>query len=68
MPNGSRIRYCKDWTAVTTAVSVDDLAARATWGAFPGHCGDIGRGRGVVHNSLLLHRPERTVRPGRSSR
>ncbi|BFU43843.1 aldehyde dehydrogenase family protein [Krasilnikovia sp. MM14-A1004] len=38
------------------------MTARATWGAYPGHpLDDIGSGRGVVHNALMLHRPERTV-------
>lgn len=38
------------------------LTANATWGAFPGHpLDDIQSGIGVVHNALLLERPERTV-------
>ena len=38
------------------------LSPYATWGAFPGHpLDDIQSGRGVVHNALLLARPERTV-------
>jgi Aldehyde dehydrogenase family len=33
-----------------------------TWGAFPGHPpSDIGSGAGVVHNTLLLDHPERSV-------
>ena len=47
---------------VNAWTGVGYLTARATWGAFPGHpLDDIGSGRGVVHNALLLHRPERTV-------
>jgi aldehyde dehydrogenase (NAD(P)+) len=38
------------------------LTANATWGAFPGHTpDDVQSGIGVVHNALLLARPERTV-------
>ncbi|NYH77302.1 acyl-CoA reductase-like NAD-dependent aldehyde dehydrogenase [Actinopolyspora biskrensis] len=41
------------------------LTPRATWGAFPGHTlDDIRSGIGVVHNALLLARPERTVVTG----
>ena len=37
-------------------------AACAPWGAFPGHqVDDIRSGRGVVHNSYLLARTEKTV-------
>ncbi|WP_220699236.1 aldehyde dehydrogenase family protein [Nocardioides cavernaquae] len=44
------------WTAVGY------LSPFATWGAFPGHTADdIQSGHGVVHNGLLLARPERTV-------
>lgn len=44
------------WTAVGY------LSPFATWGAFPGHTpDDIQSGHGVVHNGLLLARPERTV-------
>ncbi len=38
------------------------LTPRASWGAFPGHpIADVQSGTGVVHNALLLDRPERTV-------
>ncbi|MET3805400.1 aldehyde dehydrogenase (NAD(P)+) [Nakamurella sp. UYEF19] len=38
------------------------LAARATWGAFPGHTlTEVGSGVGIVHNALLLDGAERTV-------
>ncbi|MEU7905008.1 aldehyde dehydrogenase family protein [Actinoplanes sp. NPDC049118] len=56
----ARLRY--GTVGVNAWTGVGYLTARATWGAFPGHpLDDIGSGRGVVHNSLLLHRPERTV-------
>src|SRR5262249_22736280 len=33
-----------------------------TWGAFPGHrLGDIQSGIGVVHNSLMFSRPQKSV-------
>jgi len=51
--------------AVNTWTGVGFLLARATWGAFPGHHrNDIQSGTGVVHNALLLDRPERTVLHG----
>ncbi|GGO00105.1 aldehyde dehydrogenase family protein [Nocardia rhizosphaerihabitans] len=38
------------------------LTAGATWGAYPGHTlDDVQSGIGVVHNALLIDRPERTV-------
>ncbi|WP_026926194.1 aldehyde dehydrogenase family protein [Granulicoccus phenolivorans] len=38
------------------------LAARAPWGAFPGHTlTDVGSGTGVVHNALLIDDVERSV-------
>ena len=56
----ARLRY--GTIGVNAWTGVGYLTARATWGAFPGHpLDDIGSGRGVVHNALLLHRPERTV-------
>ncbi|GLW30935.1 aldehyde dehydrogenase family protein [Actinoplanes regularis] len=56
----ARLRY--GTVGVNAWTGVGYLTARATWGAFPGHLlEDIGSGHGVVHNSLLLHRPERTV-------
>jgi len=48
--------------AVNCWTAVGFLTAPATWGAYPGHTlADVGSGVGVVHNSLLLSRPERTV-------
>lgn len=38
------------------------LTAQAAWGAFPGHVrNDIQSGTGVVHNSWLFDRPQKTV-------
>lgn len=38
------------------------LLPQATWGAYPGHThADIQSGIGVVHNSFLFERPEKTV-------
>jgi hypothetical protein len=38
------------------------LLAQTTWGAFPGHRrNDIQSGVGVVHNSLLFDRPQKSV-------
>ena len=38
------------------------LLAQSTWGAFPGHArNDIQSGHGVVHNSLLFDRPQKSV-------
>lgn len=51
--------------AINAWTAVGYLTANATWGAFPGHPLDnIESGAGVVHNALLLARPERTVVQG----
>lgn len=51
--------------AINAWTAVGYLTANATWGAFPGHpLDDIQSGAGVVHNALLLARPERTVVQG----
>ena len=48
--------------AVNCWTGVAYLGPRATWGGFPGSdARDIQSGTGVVHNALLLDRPERTV-------
>ena len=48
--------------AINAWTGVGYLAARASWGAFPGHVPtDIQSGVGVVHNALLLEDPERSV-------
>ncbi len=52
--------------SVNTWTGVAYLIPTATWGAFPGHTDeDIQSGRGVVHNTLLLDRPQKTVVRGR---
>ncbi|GAA3168286.1 MULTISPECIES: aldehyde dehydrogenase family protein [Streptomyces] len=48
--------------ALNAWTGVGYLTATATWGAYPGHSlDDVQSGIGVVHNALLLDRPERTV-------
>ncbi|MFC8822541.1 aldehyde dehydrogenase family protein [Streptomyces rochei] len=48
--------------ALNAWTGVGYLTATASWGAFPGHTPeDVQSGIGVVHNALLLDRPERTV-------
>ncbi|HEX6837323.1 MAG TPA: aldehyde dehydrogenase family protein, partial [Polyangia bacterium] len=48
--------------AVNTWSGVGFLLAQTTWGAFPGHArNDIQSGTGVVHNSLLFDRPQKSV-------
>ena len=38
------------------------LTPQATWGAFPGHTlADVQSGIGVVHNTMLFDKPQRTV-------
>jgi len=52
--------------SVNTWTGVAYFIPQATWGAFPGHSDeDIQSGRGVVHNTLLLDRPQKTVVRGR---
>ena len=44
------------WAAIAFALGV------TTWGAFPGHpAHDIQSGTGVVHNTLMFSRPEKSV-------
>ena len=48
--------------AINAWTGVGFLSAPATWGAFPGHTlADAQSGIGVVHNSFLFDRPERSV-------
>ena len=48
--------------AINTWTGVGFLLAQTTWGAFPGHArNDIQSGSGVVHNSLLFDRPQKSV-------
>lgn len=56
----ARLRY--GTIAVNAWTGLGYLTATATWGAFPGHTrNDVQSGIGVVHNALLIDRPERTV-------
>jgi aldehyde dehydrogenase (NAD(P)+) len=48
--------------AINTWTGVGFLLAQATWGAYPGHArNDIQSGTGVVHNSLLFDKPQKSV-------
>jgi aldehyde dehydrogenase (NAD(P)+) len=48
--------------AVNSWTGVGFLLAQASWGAFPGHTpDDIQSGIGVVHNSLLFDRPQKSI-------
>lgn len=48
--------------AVNCWTGVGFLLAQATWGAYPGHRrDDIQSGTGVVHNSLLFDKPQKSV-------
>jgi aldehyde dehydrogenase (NAD(P)+) len=48
--------------AVNAWTGLNFLMPRCTWGAFPGHTlEDVQSGIGVVHNTFLFDRPERTV-------
>ena len=48
--------------AINAWTGVGFLTAQATWGAFPGHTlSDVQSGIGVVHNTNLFDKPERTV-------
>ncbi len=56
----ARLRYgtvaINHWPAVGYGMGT------TTWGAFPGHeITDIQSGRGVVHNTLMFDRPQKTV-------
>ena len=56
----SRLRY--GCVAVNSWTGVGFLIAQASWGAYPGHTADdIQSGTGVVHNSLLFDRPQKSV-------
>ncbi|WP_070380863.1 aldehyde dehydrogenase family protein [Rhodococcus sp. WMMA185] len=55
-----RLRY--GTIAINAWTAVGYLTPSATWGAFPGHTiDDVQSGIGVVHNALLIDRPERTI-------
>jgi acyl-CoA reductase-like NAD-dependent aldehyde dehydrogenase len=48
--------------AINAWTGLGFLVAPATWGAFPGHTlADVQSGIGVVHNTMLFDKPERTV-------
>ena len=48
--------------AINTWTGVGFLLTQTTWGAFPGHArSDIQSGTGVVHNSLLFDRAQKSV-------
>jgi len=56
----AKLRY--GCIAINTWTGVGFLLTQCSWGAFPGHTpNDIQSGIGVVHNSLLFDRPEKTV-------
>ncbi|HEX4755145.1 MAG TPA: aldehyde dehydrogenase family protein [Candidatus Dormibacteraeota bacterium] len=56
----ARLRY--GCIGVNAWTGVGFLLAQASWGAFPGHTvDDIQSGVGVVHNSLLFDRPQKSV-------
>ncbi|MBJ7609061.1 MAG: aldehyde dehydrogenase family protein [Candidatus Dormibacteraeota bacterium] len=56
----ARLRY--GCIGVNAWTGVGFLLAQASWGAFPGHTADdIQSGIGVVHNSLLFDRPQKSV-------
>ena len=47
---------------INTWCAMAFLTAECTWGAFPGHtANDIQCGNGVVHNTRLFDKPEKTV-------
>ena len=59
----ARLRY--GTVGVNAWSGVGFLMAQGTWGAFPGHTrDDIQSGVGVVHNSYLFSRPQKTVLKG----
>ena len=56
----ARLRY--GCIGVNAWTGVGFLLAQVSWGAFPGHTmDDIQSGTGVVHNSLLFDKPEKSV-------
>jgi aldehyde dehydrogenase (NAD(P)+) len=56
----ARLRY--GCVGVNAWTGIGFLLAQASWGAFPGHTTqDIQSGVGVVHNSLLFDRPQKSV-------
>jgi acyl-CoA reductase-like NAD-dependent aldehyde dehydrogenase len=48
--------------AINAWTGLGFLTPQATWGAFPGHTlADVQSGIGVVHNTMLFDKPERSV-------
>ena len=48
--------------AINAWTGLGFLSPQATWGAFPGHTlHDVQSGIGVVHNTCLFDKPQRTV-------
>ncbi|APW44933.1 aldehyde dehydrogenase family protein [Rhodoferax saidenbachensis] len=48
--------------AINAWTGLGFLTPQATWGAFPGHTlDDVQSGIGVVHNTMLFDKPQRTV-------
>ena len=48
--------------AINSWTGVGFLLAQTTWGAYPGHPeNDIQSGRGVVHNSFMFDKPQKSV-------
>ncbi len=48
--------------AINAWTGLGFLTPQATWGAFPGHTlADVQSGIGIVHNTMLFEKPERTV-------
>ena len=59
----ARLRYGA--VAINAWTGVGFLTAAAPWGAYPGNrVSEVGSGIGVVHNALLIARPEKTVLRG----
>jgi hypothetical protein len=53
---------CYGCIAINAWTGLGFLLTQTTWGAFPGHArNDIQSGQGVVHNSLLFDRPQKSV-------
>jgi aldehyde dehydrogenase (NAD(P)+) len=56
----AQLRY--GCVAINAWTGVGFLLTQTTWGAFPGHTpSDIQSGVGVVHNSLMFDRPQKSV-------
>jgi hypothetical protein len=59
----ARLRY--GFVGINLWAGVSFVLGTTTWGAFPAHRPEeIGSGVGVVHNALLIDRPQKTVGQG----